>query len=247
VSWVLVGAPVEGPVTVGPVPLVAAAVCPHPPLLVPQVAAGAAGEIADLLSACDAAVAHLLAADPDTLVVLGGGPATAVLPPPYRGDFRRFGVDHGFTLGAGPATTVGPLSVLVGGWLVARHTDRALLATVADADGDAAAWGAALADRGPRVAMLAMGDGSACHGPKAPGYDDPRASPYHHDLAKALGDADVDALRGLDPVLAAQLKVAGRAAWQALAGAAGPGWRGSLLHESVPYGVGYLVATWSPA
>ena len=46
--------------------LLAAAICPHPPLLVPEVAAGAAPETDDLRAACRAAVAAL---PPDALVV----------------------------------------------------------------------------------------------------------------------------------------------------------------------------------
>lgn len=52
--------------------LLAAAVCPHPPLLVPEVAAGAAHETDDLRAACRTAVAAL---PPDTVVV---GTAQAV-------------------------------------------------------------------------------------------------------------------------------------------------------------------------
>jgi len=37
--------------------LVAAAVCPHPPLLVPQLAAGGAPDLDKVRAACDAAVA----------------------------------------------------------------------------------------------------------------------------------------------------------------------------------------------
>ena len=41
-------------------PVVVAAVCPHPPLLVPSVAAGAAGELDTLREACDTAVSRVL-------------------------------------------------------------------------------------------------------------------------------------------------------------------------------------------
>ena len=66
------------------------------------------------------------------------------------------------------------------------------------------------------------------------------------DLARALEAADTAALRALDPVLAGELQVSGRAPWQVLAGAAeNTPFTGALLHEDAPYGVGYLVATWS--
>jgi hypothetical protein len=50
----------------------------------------------------------------------------------------------------------------------------------------------------------------------------------------------------LDVRLAEELKAAGRAPWQVLAGAAeDAALSGALLYEDAPYGVGYLVATWS--
>jgi hypothetical protein len=95
-----------------------------------------------------------------------------------------------------------------------------------------------------------MGDGSACRGLKAPGYDDPRAEPFDRGVAKSLATADADALLALDPALAGELRAAGRAPWQVLAGAvkATTGdWHGELRHEAAPYGVAYFVATWTRA
>lgn len=97
------------------------------------------------------------------------------------------------------------------------------------------------------MAFAGARDGSACRGEKSPGYDDPRALPYDQRVAGALADADLDVLLGLDPVVSAELKAAGRAPWQVLASAAraaGGGWRGELLHDAAPYGVAYFVASW---
>jgi hypothetical protein len=58
------------------VPIVSAAVCPHPPLLVPAVATGAAHELDDLRTACLAAIDQLTVAHPDRLVIIGSGPHT---------------------------------------------------------------------------------------------------------------------------------------------------------------------------
>ncbi|GAA3457324.1 hypothetical protein GCM10018962_91580 [Dactylosporangium matsuzakiense] len=66
--------------------LVAAAVCPHPPLLVPELAAGAAPELDDLRAACRAAVAHLANASVDSLIVLGSDTTTVRREPPFGGD-----------------------------------------------------------------------------------------------------------------------------------------------------------------
>ncbi|GAA2187632.1 hypothetical protein [Micromonospora lupini] len=242
-------------------PLVAAAVCPHPPLLVPEVAGAAAGELDDLRAACDLAVRRLLAADPDAVVLLGVGPSTGPIRPPATGTLQPWGVDLDVPLipGQPDRGAVLPLSLTVGAWLLARHAESSAVATApvsavqvtADAGPvEVAALAEQVAGSGDRVALLVLGDGSACRGEKAPGYDDDRALPYDKRVAAALAEADLDALRGLDAGVSAQLKVAGRAAWQVLAEAArssGGGWRGELLHDSAPYGVAYFVASWERA
>ncbi|WDZ87585.1 class III extradiol dioxygenase subunit B-like domain-containing protein [Micromonospora cathayae] len=237
--------------------LVAAAVCPHPPLLVPEVAGAAAGELDDLRASCADALGRLLAAEPEALLIVGSGPTTT----PYRaadhGSLRAYGVDRSVRLwkvncSGGPYL---PLSLTIGAWLVGRTgTDLPRFAHAVAADASAqvsARLGAELVDGAERrVALLVMGDGSACRGRQAPGYDDPRAEAYDDRVATALADADPDALLDLDPGLSAELRVAGRAPWQVLAGAAraaGGGWRGDLLAHTAPYGVAYLVATWERA
>lgn len=229
--------------------LVAAAVCPHPPLLVPELAAGAAPELDALRAACDDAVASLLAARPDRIVVVGSAPESADLPHGGTGSFAPFGVDVTVCLGAGEAPDL-PLSLTVAAWLLAR-TPVAVpvsgLAVAADADAaDCLAAGADLVRDDTRTALLVMGDGSACRTEKAPGYLDPRAEPYDAAVARALADADPLALAGLDPDLSEELWVAGRAAWQVMAGAAdGAGLGARLTYDEAPYGVGYFVAVWS--
>jgi aromatic ring-opening dioxygenase LigB subunit len=216
--------------------LAAAAVCPHPPLLVPEVAAGAAAETDDLRAACRAAVATL---DGYDVVVVGGAPETRA----YDGvpDFAAYGVGPP-AANARPLAL--PLALAVGAWLApgARTYGIAHDATPAEA----AALGRTLAARD--VALLVLGDGSARRDPKAPGYVDPRAEPYDAAVARALRDADPAALLALDPADDAALLAAGRAAWQVLAGAAGRDrFDGDLTYDAAPYGVGYLVATWSRA
>lgn len=235
-------------------PLVAAAVCPHPPVIVPEIAGRAAGELEDLRIACDAAVARLLAVRPATVVVVGAGPTTRDLGSGVHDSFARFGVPLVVRLGqrASDEAQPVPLSVLVGGWLLSRAgVGDANIRTIAH-DAPAAECvtvGRELADRDEPVALLVMGDGSACRGEKSPGYADPRAQPYDDAVAAALAAADSDALLDLDPVLSAELKAAGRAPWQVLAGAvrASRGaWRGDLSYCAAPYGVAYFVATWEP-
>ncbi|TNH26237.1 hypothetical protein FHG89_21195 [Micromonospora orduensis] len=237
----------------GRVPLVAAAVCPHPPLLVPEVAGAAAPELDDLRAACDTAVGRLFAVDPDAVVLLGAGPTTGPIFAPATGSFQPWGValDVPLVPGQSDRGAVLPLSLTVGAWLLARQGLRAQVAAVqvaADAGvAEVEALAGSIAGSAVRVALLVLGDGSACRGQKSPGYDDPRAEAYDKRVAAALGGADLDVLLDLDPVVSAELKAAGRASWQVLAGAArsgGGGWRAELLHDSAPYGVAYFVASW---
>ncbi len=287
--------------------LVAAAVCPHPPLLVPEVAAGAAAETADLRAACAAAVATLRAHDA-ALWVVGAAPETR----PYDGvaDFAAYGLPP--RTGAREAAL--PLSLAVGAWLAPGAPCHGVASAASPTE--AAALGRRLAAAGD-VALLVMGDGSARRSVRAPGYLDPRAEAYDAAVAAALRAADPEALLALDPAVSEDLLAAGRAAWQVLAGAAGGrgaapdgggagavaagdraapadavaraggagaghgaagagggagptgagggpggapgggpggapggrarGWRGEVTYEAAPYGVGYVVATWSRA
>jgi hypothetical protein len=233
------------------VPLLAAAVLPHPPLIVPEIAAGAAAELDDLRAACDAAVSRVLAAEPRVVCIVGSAEATREYWFPYRASFAAWGVPTEAHLGAPrPGTPVLPLSVAVGVWLVRRgRARRPTCWRVLTVDGSAppascTRWGAQFS-RGASVGLLVMGDGSACRGLKAPGYLDPRAEAFDASVTKALSAADPAALLALDPALATELMVAGRAPWQVLAGAAtGQPWTGEVLYDAAPYGVQYTVATW---
>jgi hypothetical protein len=238
--------------------LIAGAVCPHPPLLIPA-ALGSAGsdppdELRKVAGATARAVAGLAAARPDLLVVVGGGAAEREYGAEAAGGLHAFGVH--VTIGAGEPVL--PLSLTVGRWLlesgailgpggvpagglpvlfqeVTRHA----------AAGDCLKLGRILADRAPRVALLAMGDACARPAREAPGVPDLAAQDYDEDIAEALAAADARWIARLDPARDDELVVAGRAAWQVLAGAAG-GRRmdGRLLCMSAPYGVTYLVASW---
>ncbi|OON75165.1 class III extradiol dioxygenase subunit B-like domain-containing protein [Streptomyces tsukubensis] len=255
--------------------LVAAAVCPCPPLLVPEVAAGAAPELDAVRVACTDAVGVLAAARPDRLVVVGPAPLNGrgVHAQGTPGSFRTFGVDLDVRLGPAPVIDVSdasdashsspesdaptggdrvlPASLAVAAWLLAR-TGWSAAPLSGLGVGEAlsvercVSTGRDLVAGDDRVALLVMGDGSASRTVKAPGYLDERAAGFDAEVSRALGAADTAALRALDPDVAYELKAAGRAPWQVLAGAAeGRGLNGSLLYEDAPYGVGYPVAAWS--
>jgi hypothetical protein len=230
--------------------LVAAAVCPCPPLLVPEVAAGAAPELDALRDACADALGLLAASRPDLLVVVGAGERAHVWEGGGEGSLRPYGVDRRLRLGTGEDRTPLAPSLAVAAWLLERTSVAAPLhaaAVPSDAPTDRMlGLGRGLADIAERVALLVMGDGSACRTVKAPGYLDERAEPYDAAVAAALAEADTAALAALDPGLSAGLKASGRAPWQVLAGAAeGTAVRGELLYDQAPYGVGYFVAVWS--
>lgn len=238
--------------------LVAAAVCPCPPLLVPEVAAGAAPELDAARAACTDALGVLAASRPDRLLVVGPAERSGRGPHPEgtRGSFRGFGVDLDVRLGAGGAGPAAadrelPPALAVAAWLLERTG-------WSDAPVEGLGVGEPLAaercidvgrgirGRAERVALLVMGDASACRTLKAPGYLDERAAGFDEEVTRALGTADVAALKALDAELAYELKVSGRAPWQVLAGAAeNTDLAGTLLYEDAPYGVGYVVAAWS--
>jgi hypothetical protein len=233
--------------------LVAAAVCPHPPLLVPGVASGASGETDDLRAAAAAAVAELVESAPDLLVVVGASPRVGPYEPQAHGSLAPYGIDISVGTEAGAATL--PLSLTLGRWLLDHHAPRVprlLFGVPGDTEPSrCAALGATLADREARVALLAMGDGSARRSVKGPGYLDERAAPFDAEVEAALGWADAARLLALDPDLAEQLSAAGRAAWQVLAGAAlarqaagVSALSGQVSYAAAPYGVCYLVASW---
>ena len=237
------------------------AVVPHPPLLVPEVAAGAAVETASLRAACLAAAGALAAAATRWVAVAAVDEAAVDdVAVGAAGTFSGYGVD--VTVGLGPqpgaASDDLPLPLLVAGWLRGRVGPRSITvrpATVppGTAPADCVRAGRALAERlavgSEPVGLLVLGDGAATHTLRAPGYFDVRAEGFDAAVAAALGSANLAVLLALDAQLATELRVAGREAWQvgaAAAQAAATAWRGELLHSAAPYGVAYHVAVWEP-
>jgi hypothetical protein len=241
--------------------LVAGAVCPHPPMLIPAALGAAASdppaELRKVTESADQAVARLVAARPDLIAVVGGGPADQEFGADAAGGLHDYGV--AVTVGAGEPVL--PLSLTIGRWLLERAgvlgpagtggTPVAVLfqeVARCASPGDCVKLGMVLAERAPRVALLAVGDACARPAREAPGVLDPAALEYGEEVAEALAAADARWLARLDPALDDELVVAGRVAWQVLAGAAGrTRLDGRLLCMTAPYGVTYLVASWAEA
>jgi hypothetical protein len=234
--------------------LIAAAVCPHPPLLIPAALGAAASDppapLVAVADACDQAVRALLAAGPDLIVVVGGGPADHEYGPGTAGSLAGYGVPA--VIGEGEPAL--PLSLTVGRWLLGRagtgdgqDGPELVFQAVGQraAPEDCRKLGIMIAERAARVALLAMGDGTARRARDVEGAPDPQAEEYDEEVAEALAAADARWLARLDPAQDERLLVAGRAAWQVLAGAAsGTRLHGRLLCMCCPFGVTYLVASW---
>jgi hypothetical protein len=227
--------------------LSAIAIIPSAPVIVPELAATAADELAELRDAVFAAAGSL----PPRWIAVGVGAADAVLGPDVAGTFAGYGVDHRITLSPGAADTPRelPLCALIAGWVrgQAKPEARAEVRVYA-ADHDV---NAALA-RGRRlrseidaavdpVGVLVVADGAHTLSPPAPGGYDPGSISAQAALDDALAAGDVDALTWLPEV------VVGRVAYQVLAGLTGPALRSAKeLFRGAPYGVGYFVGVWQP-
>ena len=232
--------------------IVAAAFLPHPPLLIPAVASGAAAELDPLREACRTAIVRVRGADSRRLVLLGSGDTSALHSPLARGSLSGYGVSLDVHLGSpacGGALEL-PLSLTIGAWLVGHALGPATAATGLSVGSDFASSRAAvellaLAESEP-VGLVVMGDGSARRSTQAPGYLDLRAEPFDAGVEAALGTGDGDELASLDEQLGAELLASGVPVWRA-AGAvlAGARYDAEVLYADAPYGVAYFVAAWA--
>lgn len=204
--------------------IVAVAGCPNPPLLLRGITGRPVAEVEQLRSACLAAIGELLAAGPSRLVVIGAAAPGE--------DDKALGIVIGRLL-LDQAGCALPVEHLV----IAADSSPA----------DCLRAGRALAEQDADIGLLVMADGSARRSLKAPGYLDARAAPFDDGVRACLESGRLAGLAELDPALAAELLVAGRAAWQVLAGAVGEEAGRSRLHYSDdPFGVWYPVFSWLP-
>ncbi len=228
--------------------LIAAALCPAPPLLARELT-GADPVLPELRLACREAVDELIRTAPEIVVVVGVAADSQTFDLGARLDLSAYApaLRRGGSSGAQPETGL-PLTVGLGSRLLddAGYHGRRELQSVGDGTPAAAcaALGARLARRGERVALLVMADGSARRTRRAPGYLDERAGPFDAEVGRAFRAGDMAALLALDSALAAELLATGRPAWQVLAGAVdGRAPSCVVRYDDDPFGVAYLVAS----
>jgi hypothetical protein len=235
--------------------IAAAALCPGAPLLISGLT-GAAPVAGEVRSACLDAVRELVAAGPDTIVVVGAAPRTGPWPAGRQLDLEVFapgpagpGRSPAWSPGgaAGPDPDL-PASLGVGCWLLgaAGYQGERVLQAVGTGESAerCASLGAGIAAASGRQGLLVLADGSARRTLKAPGYLDERSAAFDDAIEQAVAAGRLDALAAVDAVLAAELMAAGRPAWQVLAGAlAGRKVASEIRYRGDPFGVAYLVAS----
>jgi hypothetical protein len=234
--------------------VLAAAVVPHPPILVPAIAAGTAGAAAPVLAACDDAVSALLGEAPEVVVCVGPGRTTTRHRPGAWGTLSGFGTN----VPAPGHHHVGrahlPLSLTIGRWLLDRAgwEGQVIAQELASAATPEQCRQVATRLRGEltgRACWLVLGDGSSMRNLRSPHLhkDDRDAAAYDQSIAALLAAADLPGLAALDPADSDAVQAGGRPAWQVLAAAVDDHCsvvRSTVRFSGAPFGVGYVVANW---
>ncbi|GFG76354.1 hypothetical protein [Mycobacterium botniense] len=230
--------------------LSAIAIIPSAPVLVPELAGGAATELAELRAATIAAAATL----PPRWMAVGVGAADEVVDPDRVGTFAGFGVELTVQLSpqtrqTAPAVAPLPLCALIAAWVRGQAQPEAsaqVRVYSRDHGVEAAlACGRRLRDEidqtGDQLGVLIVADGANTLTVAAPGGYQPRDVEVQLALDNALACGDVAALTRLPA------QVVGRVAFQVLAGLVEPAPRSAKeLCRAAPYGVGYFAGVWQP-
>jgi hypothetical protein len=236
--------------------IIAAALCPAPPLLARELT-GRDPVLPELRQVCREAAARLLRARPDVIVVIGAAQQTRTWDGASKLDLSAFAPSAAARAGAtalastAPAGTPGlPSSLGLGILLLdqAGYAGRRVLQAVSEDEPVAACLelGERLAQPAERSALLVMADGSARRTRRAPGHLDERAAGFDGEVERAVRAGDLGALAAVDPVLARELMATGRPAWQVLSGATRDLQPAvDVLYADHPFGVAYLVASFS--
>ncbi|WP_319445319.1 MULTISPECIES: hypothetical protein [unclassified Mycobacterium] len=225
--------------------LTAIALIPSAPVLVPELASGAAAELSELRAAVFAAAREL----PARWIAVGVGSTDEVIGSDAVGTFGGYGVDVRVGLAEGELADARrlPLCALITGWVrgqvgpgaraEVRVYSEALGVDVALARGRALR--AEIEGAAEAIGVLVVADGANTLTPPAPGGYDPDSAAVQTALDDALGSGDVRALTELPA------GIGGRVAYQVLAGLAAP-YEARELFRGAPYGVGYFVGVWEP-
>ena len=226
--------------------LSAIAIVPSAPVMVPELASGAAAELADLREAVFTAAAAL----PSRWIAVGVGSDDAVVKPPRSGTFAGYGVDLPivFSADAADEPTALPLCALVAGWLRGQAQPDATAEVrvyADDHDVDAALergrrLRAEIDEAGDPVGVLIVADGAKTLTQPAPGGYDPDSIPVQTALDDALAAGNAAALARLTQT------IVGRVAYQVLAGLEPEPRSAEELYRGAPYGVGYFAGVWLP-
>jgi len=210
---------------------------PCAPILVPEVASGAAHELDGVREVLDAAMSEALGAGPALVWVLAPGGRTGRHDPQGRGSFAGFGEP----LTAGGKGGPLPATLSVGAWLLDRAgwTGERAYTTVS-------AGGTGLPEAPDDAVVLALGDGPATLTDKAPGSRHPAAQVYDDAIAAALGSGEPARLATMDATTGVQTMAAGGPVWRAVGGLLTGRFTVSRQVRQMPYGVGYHVALWRP-
>lgn len=226
--------------------LSAIAIVPSAPVLVPELAGAAAGELSDLTAAVGAAAAGL----PDRWIAVGVGPADDVVNPESAGSFAGFGVDVRVRLAPQSRAEVEmPLSALIAAWVRGQvRPDASVQVRVyAHSHEPTAArtrgrqLRVEIDEQPDPIGVLVVADGVNTLTPAAPGGYDPSGADAQQLLDDALAAGDAAALVRLPP------RVLGRVAFGVLAGLTDPGPHSAKeLYRGAPYGVGYFTGVWQP-
>ena len=247
-------------------------ICPHPPLLIPEIGGDALGDVGATVRGMEALAADV--GEPETIVVVsphtpGYADAHVVnVAPRMRGDFGSFGcpqaafafdndtpfVDLLLALAGGDkdvAITPGEGDLLDHGVLVPLsflRPQRLVSLSIVNAYGEHRALGQLVRrcaeELGRDVLFVASGDLSHRLIPSAPAGYDPRGKAFDEVLLRAFEAGDFAALSSLDRGIVAGAGECGLRSFIALGG-----FLGDDAHDDPrvysyegPFGVGYLVA-----
>ena len=249
--------------------LIAAVVVPGPPAFVPELMGSAAHELDELRQAADSAVSRAVS---DLLAVSHDSPSSSsavlqlvIVGPGEPGEYAAAGPVSLSSFGRGvsiPALADGqrtdndlPTPLMVARYLASRdvashpeHSDLwATARWITSSGADSTSLGERIRDPGTRIALILVGDGALCHGPKAPRADDPRGDAYDDEVCDVLASGKLGRLAEIDADLGDELGASWPQVWPVLFTAADGDGIGRVLWQGAPYGVGWVVAEWRPA